>query len=74
MAWKLLTKVYGLPSERLYVTYFEGDPKQGLEPDHEAKRIWSALGIPEERILPGNAKDNFWGTLCSRQAGKLLSD
>ena len=37
MAWDLLTRVYGLPPDRLYVTYFEGDAKQGLEPDLEAK-------------------------------------
>jgi alanyl-tRNA synthetase len=37
MAWDLLTRVYGLPKDRLYVTYFEGDAKQGLEPDTEAQ-------------------------------------
>jgi len=37
MAWDLLTRVYGLPKDRLYVTYFEGDAKQGLEPDSEAQ-------------------------------------
>jgi len=37
MAWDLLTRVYGLPKDRLYVTYFEGDIKQGLEPDTEAR-------------------------------------
>ncbi|KAL7421356.1 Alanine--tRNA ligase [Cryptotrichosporon argae] len=60
MAWDLLTRVYGLPKDRLYVTYFEGDAKQGLEPDLEAKQIWADLGVPESRILPGNVKDNFW--------------
>lgn len=59
-AWKLLTEVYGLPSDRLYVTYFEGDPKQGLEPDVETLEIWRKVGVPDERILKGNAKDNFW--------------
>ncbi len=61
MAWDLLTRVYGLPKDRLYVTYFEGDAKQGLEPDTEAQQIWRDLGVPEDHILPGNAKDNFWG-------------
>lgn len=61
MAWELLTTVYGLPKDRLYVTYFEGDASQGLEPDLESKRIWLDLGVHESRILPGNAKDNFWG-------------
>jgi alanyl-tRNA synthetase len=37
MAWDLLTRVYGLPKDRLYVTYFEGDAAQGLEPDFEAQ-------------------------------------
>lgn len=60
MAWKLLTEVYGLSPDRLYVTYFEGDPKQNLEPDTECKQLWLDLGVPEDRILPGNAKDNFW--------------
>lgn len=39
MAWDLLTRVYGLPKDRLYVTYFEGDAAQGLEPDLEAKWV-----------------------------------
>ncbi|KLT44339.1 putative alanine-tRNA ligase [Cutaneotrichosporon oleaginosum] len=60
MAWDLLTRVYGLPKDRLYVTYFEGDAAQGLEPDLEAKQIWRDMGVPENHILPGNAKDNFW--------------
>lgn len=59
-SWELLTKVYGIPKECLYVTYFEGDLKNGLEPDLEAKQIWKDVGVPEDHILPGNAKDNFW--------------
>lgn len=58
--WNLLTQVYGLDPNRLYVTYFEGDPKAGLEPDLEAKLIWLNIGVPEDHILPGDAKDNFW--------------
>ena len=49
--------------DRLYVSYFEGDEKQGLKADLEAKQLWLDLGVPEERILPGNAKDNFWGAV-----------
>jgi alanyl-tRNA synthetase len=56
-----LTKVYGLPADRLYVSYFEGDAAQGLEPDLETKNLWLSLGVPEDRIVTGNAKDNFWG-------------
>ncbi|CCE81569.1 Piso0_002228 [Millerozyma farinosa CBS 7064] len=59
-AWKLLTEEYKLEKDRLYVTYFEGDEKNGLEPDLEAKELWLKVGVPEDHILPGNAKDNFW--------------
>lgn len=60
MSWELLTKVYGLEPDRLYVTYFEGDEAAGLEPDLEAKSIWSQVGVADDHILPGNMKDNFW--------------
>lgn len=59
-SWELLTEVYGLDKDRLYVTYFEGDAKQGLEPDLEAKKLWLEVGVSEDHILPGDAKDNFW--------------
>ncbi len=54
--------MYKLPKDQLYVTYFEGDPKNGLEPDLEAKKYWLDIGVAEDHIIPGNAKDNFWGT------------
>ncbi|TPX09300.1 uncharacterized protein E0L32_009492 [Thyridium curvatum] len=60
MAWTLLTKVYGLDPKRLYVTYFEGDASMNLEADLEAKELWRAIGVPDDHILPGNMKDNFW--------------
>ena len=60
MSWELLTKVYGLDPSRLYVTYFEGLPSMGLEPDLEAKELWKSVGVPEDHIIPGNIKDNFW--------------
>ncbi|KAK4170195.1 alanine--tRNA ligase [Cladorrhinum sp. PSN259] len=59
-SWELLTKVYGLDPQRLYVTYFEGNAEMGLEPDLEAKQLWLDVGVPEDHILPGNMKDNFW--------------
>lgn len=59
-SWALLTEVYGLQPDRLYVTYFEGDEPGGLEPDLEAKELWKSVGVPESHILPGNMKDNFW--------------
>ena len=43
------------------MTYFEGDPKNGLSPDNEARDFWRAQGVPDHHILTGNAKDNFWG-------------
>ncbi|KAI8332267.1 alanyl-tRNA synthetase [Chlamydoabsidia padenii] len=59
-AWEYLTKVLKLSEDRLYVTYFGGDEKLGLEPDLEAKKIWMDLGVEEKRLLPGDSKDNFW--------------
>jgi alanyl-tRNA synthetase len=58
-AWELLTEVYKLPKDRLYVTVFEGDAKEGLAFDQEAFDNWK-LWIDESRILNGNKKDNFW--------------
>ncbi|MEO1263173.1 MAG: alanine--tRNA ligase [Bacteroidota bacterium] len=58
-SWELLTKVYGLPADRLYATVFEGDEAENLEPDDEARRLWGAW-LPEHHIINGNKKDNFW--------------
>ncbi|MBK9402346.1 MAG: alanine--tRNA ligase [Bacteroidetes bacterium] len=58
-AWELLTKVYELPKDRLYVTVFEGDEKEKLAFDQEAFDFWKKW-IAEDRILRGNKKDNFW--------------
>jgi len=55
-----LTDRLNLPKERLYVTYFGGDEKSGLEPDYECKQIWTDLGVLPAHILPGSMKDNFW--------------
>lgn len=59
-AWEYLTEVLKLPRDRLYVTYFGGDEKSGLQPDDECKQIWVKLGVPESHVLPGSMKDNFW--------------
>jgi alanyl-tRNA synthetase len=61
MAWELLTKVYKLDPNRLYVTYFGGDAKAGLKPDLEARQLWLDMGLPEARVLPFGCKENFWG-------------
>lgn len=58
-AWEFLTEVCQLPKDRMYATVFEGDASEGLEADEEARNFWKAL-LPEERILNGNKKDNFW--------------
>lgn len=58
-AWEFLTEVMKLDRERLYATVFEGSGEDGLQEDAEARRIWLKY-LPEERVLPGNKKDNFW--------------
>lgn len=58
-SWELLTEVYKLPKDRLYVTVFEGDTKEQLPKDEEAIHEWKQW-IGEDRILLGNKKDNFW--------------
>lgn len=58
-AWELLTDVYKLPKDRLYVTVFGGDSGDNLPMDEEAKKLWLKI-VPEERILLGKKKDNFW--------------
>lgn len=58
-AWELLTEVYKLPKDRLYVSVFGGDAGDNLDKDMEAFQIWSGI-VSEDRILFGNKKDNFW--------------
>jgi alanyl-tRNA synthetase len=60
-AWELLTKVWGLPQDRLWVTVFGGDEKDGLPSDEEAASIWiEKAGIDRSRVLRFGRKDNFW--------------
>jgi alanyl-tRNA synthetase len=58
-SWELLTEVYKLDKDRLYVTVFEGSDAENLPKDDEAYEAWKKV-INEDRILPGNKKDNFW--------------
>ena len=58
-AWELLTEVYKVPIDQMYVTYFEGNEKLGLEPDYVSRDIWLQI-LPPERVLKGDMKDNFW--------------
>ena len=58
-AWELLTEVYKLDKDRLYATVFEGSEADGTKLDTEAMEAWKRH-LPEDRILLGNKKDNFW--------------
>ncbi|OFX68065.1 MAG: alanine--tRNA ligase [Bacteroidetes bacterium GWE2_29_8] len=58
-SWELLTEVYGIDKDRLYVTVFGGDKLDNTEMDNEAYNIWKEI-IPEDRIILGSKKDNFW--------------
>ena len=59
-AWELLTEVYGISEDMLYVTIFEGSTdKDNLPIDQEAFDLWKEI-VPEDRILLGDKKDNFW--------------
>jgi|LGVF01.1.fsa_nt_gb alanyl-tRNA synthetase len=58
-AWELLTEVYKIDKNNLYVSVFEGAKEEGLEFDQEAYDLWAKL-VPKDRIINGNKKDNFW--------------
>ena len=64
----MLTEVYKVPKENLYVTIFEGDEKENLERDSEAYDLWKQF-ISEDRIINGNKKDNFWEMGASGPCG-----
>ena len=58
-AWELLTEIYKIPKDRLYVTVFEGDTKDNVPKDEESYAIWKKF-ISEDRIILASKKDNFW--------------
>jgi len=58
-SWELLTEVYKIPKDRLYVSVFKGDEKENLPFDQEAHDIWKQF-ITEDRILAFGKKENFW--------------
>ena len=58
-SWELLTDVYKIPPDRLYATVFEGDEKEGLPASKVALEKWKEF-LPDEHIVFGNKKDNFW--------------
>ncbi len=58
-SWELLTDVYKIPKDRLYVTVFEGDEKENIPASKIALAEWRKL-VPDDKIVFGNKKDNFW--------------
>ena len=58
-AWELLTEIYKIDKDKIYVSIFEGSKEDNLEKDFESEKIWSNL-IDPTRIIDGNKKDNFW--------------
>ncbi len=58
-AWEYLTEVLKIDKSRLYASVFEGDKEMGLDKDMEAFDIWNQY-LPDEKIINGNRKDNFW--------------
>ena len=58
-AWEFLTEVLKLDKDRLYVSVFEGNPAENVPFDQESWDIWKKY-VPEDRIILGNKKDNFW--------------
>ena len=58
-AWELLTEVYKLDKSRMYATVFEGSEEDGVAFDQEAYDYWKQY-LPEDHIIRGNKKDNFW--------------
>src|ERR1700741_1420048 len=58
-SWELLTEIYKIPKDRIYVTIFEGDEKEKLPEDKEAFNEWKKW-VAEDRIMPFGKKDNFW--------------
>ncbi|KAB7730255.1 alanine--tRNA ligase [Rudanella paleaurantiibacter] len=59
-SWELLTEVYKLPKDRIYVSVFKGDEKDNVPFDQESWDIWKGIVGDESRIILGNKKDNFW--------------
>ena len=58
-SWELLTEVYKIPKDRLYASVFEGDKSENLPPSSIALGEWKKI-LPDEQIVFGNKKDNFW--------------
>jgi alanyl-tRNA synthetase len=72
-SWELLTKVYGLDKDRLYVTILKVMRKRGL-PKMMKLTMNGKNGLPEDRIIMGNKKDNFWEMGDTGPCGPLYRD
>jgi alanyl-tRNA synthetase len=59
-AWEASLDVFGFNPDDIWITVFEGDEELGLGPDEEAIEAWVAVGVPRERIVACNRKENFW--------------
>ena len=59
-AWQASLEVFGFNADDIWITVFEGDEELGLGPDEEAIEAWLSVGVPRERIVPCNRKENFW--------------
>ena len=60
-AWELLTKVWGIPQDKLWTTVFAGDKEEGIPKDEESAQLWTKVTpIKHERVLSFGKKDNFW--------------
>src|SRR5881394_1900776 len=59
-AWQASLEVLGFNADDIWITVFEGDEELGLGPDEEAIEAWVSVGVPRERIVPCNRKENFW--------------
>ena len=58
-SWEFLTERLGLDASRIYATVFEGDQEENLASDEESRAFWKQF-LPDNRIINGNKKDNFW--------------
>jgi alanyl-tRNA synthetase len=58
-AWELLVEKFGISGDRLYATVFEGSPEENISMDTEAYEYWKQY-LPEDHIMSGSKKDNFW--------------
>src|SRR4051794_1969917 len=59
-AWEASLEVFGFNPDDIWITVFEGDEELGLGPDEEAIEAWVSVGVPRERIVACNRKENFW--------------